>query len=205
MDDAFADLFEGNERYAAVEHEVVRPGVARRGLAIVTCIDSRIDPLAVFGLVPGDAKILRNAGARVTADVLRTLALAAAALGVTRIAVVQHTDCKMDVGHRRASCVGAVGGDRAGRPCRTSSRSPSTTSTATLARDVERGARQRTRARTARWSPASSTTCTRAVSPRSSPPATADEGIAPPEHRNSGAKGVTSAAFAPEFERVGVS
>ena len=76
MDDAFADLFEGNERYAAIEHEVAESGVARRGLAIVTCIDSRIDPLAVFGLEPGDAKILRNAGARVTPDVLRTLALA---------------------------------------------------------------------------------------------------------------------------------
>jgi carbonic anhydrase len=95
VDDAFADLFEGNERYAAVEHEVAATGVARRGLAILTCIDSRIDPLAVFGLVPGDAKILRNAGARVTDDVLRTLALAVATLGVTRIAVVQHTDCAM--------------------------------------------------------------------------------------------------------------
>lgn len=95
MDDAFADLFAGNELYAAIEHEVAASGVARRGLAVVTCIDSRIDPLAVFGLVPGDAKILRNAGARVTDDVLRTLALAVAALGVTRIAVVQHTDCKM--------------------------------------------------------------------------------------------------------------
>jgi carbonic anhydrase len=95
VDDAFADLFEGNELYAAIEHEVAASGVARRGLAIVTCIDSRIDPLAVFGLVPGDAKILRNAGARVTDDVLRTLALATALLGVTRIAVVQHTDCRM--------------------------------------------------------------------------------------------------------------
>lgn len=95
MDDAFADLFEGNELYAAVEHEVAESGVARRGLAILTCIDSRIDPLAVFGLDPGDAKILRNAGARVTDDVLRSLALAVATLGVTRIAVVQHTDCRM--------------------------------------------------------------------------------------------------------------
>ena len=94
-DDAFADLFAGNEVYAAAEREVAETGVARRGLAIVTCIDSRIDPLAVLGLVPGDAKILRNAGARVTDDVLRSLALAVAALGVTRVAVVQHTDCKM--------------------------------------------------------------------------------------------------------------
>lgn len=95
MDDAFADLFEANERYAATDHQVAETGVARRGLAIVTCIDSRIDPLAVFGLEPGDAKILRNAGARVTDDVLRSLALAVAALGVQRIAVVQHTECKM--------------------------------------------------------------------------------------------------------------
>jgi carbonic anhydrase len=95
VDDAFADLFEGNERYAAVDHEVAATGVARRGLAIVTCIDSRIDPLAVFGLEPGDAKILRNAGARVTDDVLRSLAIAVATLGVTRVAIVQHTDCAM--------------------------------------------------------------------------------------------------------------
>jgi len=95
VDDTFADLFAGNELYAAIEHEVVESGVARRGLAILTCIDSRIDPLAVFGLEPGDAKILRNAGARVTDDVVRSLALAVAALGVTRVAVVQHTDCKM--------------------------------------------------------------------------------------------------------------
>jgi len=94
-DDAFADLFAGNEIYAAAAHEVAETGVARRGLAIVTCIDSRIDPLAVLGLEPGDAKILRNAGARVTDDVLRSLALAVAALGVMRVAVVQHTDCKM--------------------------------------------------------------------------------------------------------------
>ena len=95
VDDAFADLFKANARYAARSHEVAATGVARRGLAVVTCIDSRIDPLAVFGLVPGDAKILRNAGARITDDVERSLALAVAALGVTRVAVVQHTDCKL--------------------------------------------------------------------------------------------------------------
>lgn len=96
MDDAFADLFEGNERYASVAHEVAESGVARRGLAIVTCIDSRIDPLAVFGIEPGDAKIVRNAGARVTDDVLRSLAVAVATLGVTRVAIVQHSDCAME-------------------------------------------------------------------------------------------------------------
>ena len=95
MDGTFDDLLAANARYAGVEHEVADSGVARKGLAIVTCIDSRIDPLAVFGLEPGDAKILRNAGARVTEDVERGLALAVAALGVSRIAVVEHTDCKL--------------------------------------------------------------------------------------------------------------
>lgn len=117
VNDAFADLFEANERYAAVEHEVADSGVASRGLAIVTCIDSRINPLAVFGLVPGDAKILRNAGARVTDDVLRTLALAVATLGVTRIAIVQHTDCKMTSATDAElieSLVDATGRDAAG-------------------------------------------------------------------------------------------
>jgi carbonic anhydrase len=95
VDGTFDDLLAANARYAEVEHEVADSGVARKGLAIVTCIDSRIDPLAVFGLEPGDAKILRNAGARVTEDVERGLALAVAALGVSRIAVVEHTDCKL--------------------------------------------------------------------------------------------------------------
>lgn len=90
----FADLLEANEAFVA-DHDIPPTGVAARGLAILTCIDSRIDPLAVFGLVPGDAKILRNAGARVTDDALRSLALAAATLGVTRIAVVQHTNCAL--------------------------------------------------------------------------------------------------------------
>lgn len=94
-EDVFADLLEANRRYAEGAHDVAPTGVARKGLALLTCIDTRIDPLAVFGLEPGDAKILRNAGARVTDDALRSLALSAAALGVTRIAIVQHTDCKV--------------------------------------------------------------------------------------------------------------
>jgi len=112
VDDAFDDLLAANARYAEVEHEVADSGVARRGLAIVTCIDSRIDPLAVFGLVPGDAKILRNAGARVTDDVERSLALATAALGVVRIAVVEHTDCKLTQSDdaELAAAVGAATG-----------------------------------------------------------------------------------------------
>ena len=114
VDDTFADMLDANAHYAKEEHEVAETGVARKGLAIVTCIDSRINPLAVFGLVPGDAKILRNAGARVTDDVERGLALSAAALGVTRIAVVQHTDCKLTAASD-ADLLEAVG-QATGRP-----------------------------------------------------------------------------------------
>ena len=69
-----------------------------RGLAIVTCIDSRIEPLRMLGLRPGDAKILRNAGARVTEDVLRSLVLARHLLGVDRVMVIAHTNCRMATG-----------------------------------------------------------------------------------------------------------
>jgi carbonic anhydrase len=58
-------------------------------------MDSRIDPLRMLGLTAGDAKILRNAGARVTDDVLRTLVVAAHLLGVNRVMVVAHTSCRM--------------------------------------------------------------------------------------------------------------
>jgi carbonic anhydrase len=61
----------------------------------VTCIDSRIDALAVVGVHAGDAMVVRNAGARVTYDVLRTLVLATTVLGVDRILIMPHTRCKM--------------------------------------------------------------------------------------------------------------
>ena len=58
-------------------------------------MDSLINPLSVIGMKSGDVKILRNAGARVTEDVLRTLVLATYLLNVSRILVMPHTDCKM--------------------------------------------------------------------------------------------------------------
>ena len=58
-------------------------------------MDSRINPLSVVGMRSGDAKILRNAGARVTEDVLRTLVLGTYLLGVDRILIMPHTDCRM--------------------------------------------------------------------------------------------------------------
>lgn len=91
----FADVLAANEEYARGFSLGGLSGRAAKGLAVVTCIDTRIDPLAMLGLAPGDAKILRDAGARVTDDVLATLALAHYLLGVERAMVVAHTDCRM--------------------------------------------------------------------------------------------------------------
>ena len=92
---SFDDVLAANAAYAKDFQDAGRPGKAARGLAVVTCMDSRISPLEMLGLQPGDAKILRNAGARVTDDVLRTLVLAAHLLEVSRVMVVAHTDCRM--------------------------------------------------------------------------------------------------------------
>jgi carbonic anhydrase len=93
--DAFKDLTEANAEYIKSFKYSDLTGVAQRGLAIVTCMDSRINPLSVVGMRSGDAKILRNAGARVTEDVLRTLVLATYLLGVKRILIMPHTECRM--------------------------------------------------------------------------------------------------------------
>ena len=92
---AFDDVLSANEKYASAFTDPGLPGVAAHGLALLTCMDSRIDPLAMLGLSMGDAKVLRNAGARVSDDVLRALVLAAYLLGVNRVLVIAHTDCGM--------------------------------------------------------------------------------------------------------------
>ncbi len=92
---AFDDMLAANATYADSFVDLALPGQAGKGLAVVTCMDSRIDPLGMLGLSKGDAKIMRNAGGRVTEDVLRTLVLAVHLLGVERVLVVEHTECKM--------------------------------------------------------------------------------------------------------------
>ena len=95
---SFADVLAANKGYAARFRLAGLQARAARGLGVLTCMDSRIDPLGMLGLSPGDAKILRNAGARVTDDVLRTLVLASHLLGVDRVMVVAHTTCRMASG-----------------------------------------------------------------------------------------------------------
>ena len=93
--DAFDDVLAGNAAFRAAFAAPGLAGRAAKGLAVVTCMDSRIDPLSALGLARGDAKILRTAGARVTDDVLRSLVLAHHLLGVERVMVLAHTDCGM--------------------------------------------------------------------------------------------------------------
>ena len=93
--DEFADALKANDEYNKEFKYSGLTGVAQQGIAIVTCMDSRINPLSVVGMRSGDAKILRNAGARVTEDVLRTLVLATYLLGVRRILIMPHTNCRM--------------------------------------------------------------------------------------------------------------
>ena len=92
----FEDLLEANKRYAETEFSTGGfDGIAHAGVAIVTCMDSRIDPLGLVGLKPGDAKIFRNPGGRVGSSALEALVLATHLLGVERILVVPHTRCAM--------------------------------------------------------------------------------------------------------------
>ena len=95
MTSDFEAIFAANEAYSQSFQSSELSGKALQGLAIVTCMDSRIDPLRIVGMKPGDVKILRNAGSRVTDDVLRTLVLATHLLNVSRILVMPHTDCRM--------------------------------------------------------------------------------------------------------------
>src|SRR3954454_15116608 len=85
-------MLEANGAYAAARANIAdaRPS---RHLAVVTCMDARIDVFAVLGLHLGEAHVIRNAGGRVTDDVLRSLALSSRVLGVDAVAVMQHTKC----------------------------------------------------------------------------------------------------------------
>src|SRR5712692_4372727 len=84
-----------------IAHARARPRNTTPGLppqpslrtAILTCMDARIDPVSLFGLGPGDAHVLRNAGARATPDVMRSLALSQAILGTREVLVLGHTGC----------------------------------------------------------------------------------------------------------------
>ena len=93
--DVIDSLVANNRSFAASlpeQHLDVRP---QRQLAIVTCMDSRLDVFAALGLKHGEAHVLRNAGGVITDDVIRSLAVSQRRLGTREVMLVHHTDCGM--------------------------------------------------------------------------------------------------------------
>ena len=95
---SFADLLTRNVGYQTQFSHGGFDGVAHAGVAMVTCMDSRIEPLEMIGLRLGDAKIIRTPGGRLTPDALVGCVLGVHLLGVNRILVVPHTRCAMASG-----------------------------------------------------------------------------------------------------------
>lgn len=91
----FDDLLAANRAFADSFTLEGLAGRAAAGVGIVTCMDARIDPLAILGLKVGDAKVFRNPGGRVTDAAVEAMVLGAHLLGVERILVIPHTRCAM--------------------------------------------------------------------------------------------------------------
>lgn len=109
----FDDLLAANRRYATQAPRNF-DGIAHAGIAVVTCMDSRLQPLEMLGLFLGEAKILRTPGGRVTPDALIGCVLGAHLLHVDRILVIAHTRCAMASGtddEIRARILAATGAD----------------------------------------------------------------------------------------------
>jgi carbonic anhydrase len=70
-------------------------GIPRKKVAVVTCMDPRIDPAALLGLAGGDVHVLRNAGGIVTDDTIRSLAISQRKLGTEEVVLIHHTDCEL--------------------------------------------------------------------------------------------------------------
>lgn len=89
------DLLEHARSYAAVFDKGGLGAPPARQVAVVTCMDARIDPARILGLEAGDAHVLRNAGGVVTDDVIRSLTISQRYLGTREIVLIQHTGCGM--------------------------------------------------------------------------------------------------------------
>src|SRR6266702_4498396 len=88
------DLIANNQRYASA-FAGDAPGRPSRGVAVVACMDARMDVYALLGLRPGEAHVIRNAGGEITEDTLRSLTISQHELGTTEIMLIHHTQCGM--------------------------------------------------------------------------------------------------------------
>src|ERR1700743_864701 len=87
------ELLENNRRYAGAREPIHLDVEPSRQLAIVTCMDSRLDVFGALGLGDGEAHILRNAGGVITDDVIRSLAISQRKLGTREVMLIHHDDC----------------------------------------------------------------------------------------------------------------
>jgi carbonic anhydrase len=88
-------MLEANKGFASSFGEGELKIPPARGVAVLTCIDARIDPAKLLGLEIGDAHVLRNAGGRASDDAIRSLIVSSWILGTREFAVIHHTDCGM--------------------------------------------------------------------------------------------------------------
>lgn len=86
-------IMRAGRTYAETASGTQASKLPERALFVLTCMDARVDPLRILGLDLGDAHVVRNAGGRVTADVVRSLVLSSVLLGTRHVAVIHHTDC----------------------------------------------------------------------------------------------------------------
>ena len=89
------ELLLNNARYAENFDKGELPAPPARKLAVVACMDARLDPHRILGLEEGDAHVIRNAGGVVSDDVIRSLVISQRLLGTREIVLIQHTDCGM--------------------------------------------------------------------------------------------------------------
>lgn len=89
------DLVAHNAVYAAAFNDGHLPLPPARQVAILACMDARLDPAAILGLANGDAHVIRNAGGVVTDDAIRSLVISQRLLGTKEIILLHHTDCGM--------------------------------------------------------------------------------------------------------------
>lgn len=89
------ELVANAERYAASFDKGALPLPPAKGVAVVACMDARLNPYGLLGLAEGDAHVIRNAGGVITADERRSLAISQRLLGTREILLVHHTDCGM--------------------------------------------------------------------------------------------------------------
>src|SRR5579871_4676711 len=89
------ELLQANQRYAATFDQGSLAMPPARKLAVVTCMDARLEPLAYLGLNLGDTHVIRNAGGRASEDAIRSLVISQQLLGTEAVLVIHHTDCGM--------------------------------------------------------------------------------------------------------------